>query len=106
SDLTPHSETVSVNKDRLTITLEAGLSLTAIDPASGPAAGGTVVTLTGTGFEPSSQVYVDGHQALTEFVSATTMRMTTPAHAPGSVYVLVHNADFRYAALFEAFRYL
>jgi len=103
---TPHSETVSVNKDRLTITLEAGLSLTAIDPASGPAAGGTVVTLTGTGFEPSSQVYVDGQQAITEFVSATTMRMTTPAHAPGSVYVLVHNADFRYAALFEAFRYL
>ncbi len=103
---TPHSETVTVNKDRLVITLEAGLSLTAISPASGLPAGGTVVTLTGTGFEPGSQVYVDGQHAITEFVSATTLRMTTPAHPPATVYVLVHNPNFRSAVLFDAFRYL
>ena len=48
----PRTETVNVNARTLVVTQEAGLSLSAIAPMSGPATGGTVVTLTGTGFEP------------------------------------------------------
>jgi hypothetical protein len=103
---TPRTETVKVGAKRLIITQEAGLSLSAIAPASGPATGGTVVTLTGTGFEPGVQVYFEGYPAETELVNSTTLRATTPAHAPGRVVVSVQTSDFRYALLYEGFHYL
>ena len=102
----PRTETLSVNGAPLVVTQEAGLSLSAIAPASGPATGGTVVTLTGTGFEPGTQVYFEGYSALTEFVNATTLRATTPPHDPGTAFVYVQSPDFRYALLYEGFRYL
>ena len=80
--------------------------MTSLSPASGPMSGGTVVTITGTGFEPDMRVYFDGfEEAIPEFVSSTTLRATTPAHGPGTVGVFLRTSDGRWASLYEAFRY-
>ncbi|WP_123679475.1 IPT/TIG domain-containing protein [Curtobacterium sp. PhB115] len=70
-------------------------TLTALDPDHGPAAGGTVVTVTGTGFTDDSTVSVDGSDPITpDSTSAdgTTLTFTTPAHAAGVVEVTVTTA--------------
>ena len=103
---TPRTATLKINAKMLVVAQEAGLSLSAITPASGPATGGTVVTLTGTGFEPGMQVLFEGYWAYTEFVNSTTMHATTPPHAPGTVYIFVQSSDFRYAVLNQGFHYL
>ncbi|WP_248704796.1 choice-of-anchor G family protein [Curtobacterium sp. MWU13-2055] len=67
-------------------------TISALDPDNGPAAGGTVVTVTGTGFTDDSTVSVDGSDPITpDSVSAdgTTLTFTTPAHAAGDVEVTV-----------------
>ena len=106
SEPAPRTETVYVNARTLVVTQEPGLSLSSAAPTSGPATGGTVVTLTGTGFEPGMQVYFEGYPVLAEFVNSTTLRATTPPHDPGTVFVYVQSPDFRYALLYEGFRYL
>ena len=103
---TPRTAWLKIGSKRVLVTQEAGLSLSAMTPSSGPETGGTLVTLTGTGFEPDTQVYFEGYWTETEFVDSTTLRVTTPPHAPGSVYVYVQSSDFRYALLYEGFRYL
>ena len=59
-------------------------------PATGPAAGGTVITITGTGFTAGATVTVGGTPATgVTVVSATTITATVPAHALGVVDVAV-----------------
>lgn len=73
----------------------AALSIISISPTSGPAAGGTLVTLTGTGFVDPMYTSVGG--ALTEMVivNSTTIQGKTPAYDPGVVAVHVsHNSGF------------
>ena len=61
-------------------------------PTSGPEAGGTPVTITGTGFTTATGVTFGG-TAGTAFtvVDDTTITVTTPAHAPGAVDVIVQS---------------
>ncbi|WP_197464264.1 IPT/TIG domain-containing protein [Microbacterium sp. TNHR37B] len=67
-------------------------TVTDLDPTSGPEAGGTVVTITGTGFTGATAVTFDGTPG-TAFtvVSDTEIQVTTPAHAPGAVDVIVEH---------------
>ena len=69
---------------------EAVPTVTGLSPVTGPPAGGTVVTLTGTGFGRASAVSFGGTTS-TRFVrvSPTTLRVTTPPHAAGPVDVRV-----------------
>ncbi len=71
-------------------------TITAVSPVAGLPGGGTVVTLTGTGFTgPSPVSVVDfGATAATVFnaTSATSMTVTSPAGSPGTVDVTVTNA--------------
>ena len=69
---------------------EAIPTLTGASPASGPTTGGTVVTLTGTGLGRATAVQL-GTATTTQVVrvSATTLRVTTPAGAAGTVDVRV-----------------
>jgi hypothetical protein len=61
-----------------------------LDPASGPAAGGTNVTIKGTGFTPDTKVTFGGLDATAvKFVDAATVVATTPAHAAGPVDVTI-----------------
>jgi IPT/TIG domain len=66
-------------------TAVAGPAITSISPNSGPAVGGTTVTLTGTGFTRATAVAVGG-KAVTSFtvVSATQITAVTPALGAGS----------------------
>ncbi|WP_191330423.1 IPT/TIG domain-containing protein [Frigoribacterium sp. ACAM 257] len=68
--------------------------LTSLTPPSGPIAGGTVVTVTGTRFTPGSTVSVGGSAPITpDSISAdgTTLTFTTPAGTAGSTTVTVTN---------------
>ncbi|MFT3711239.1 MAG: IPT/TIG domain-containing protein [Archangium sp.] len=65
-------------------------SLTAATPNSGEVAGGTVVRLTGTGFNTSTTVSFGGAAAMqVSLVSATELDAVTPRHLPGAVDVVV-----------------
>jgi len=74
-----------------TQTAFAALSISNVSPNSGPAAGGTTVTITGTDFEEDeTSVQFDGIEATdVEVVNSTTLTAVTPAHAPGPVLVTV-----------------
>jgi RHS repeat-associated protein len=65
-------------------------AVTGIAPASGATTGGTVVTITGTGFSGATAVSF-GALAATQVtvVSGTKITVTSPAHAAGSIDVTV-----------------
>jgi Concanavalin A-like lectin/glucanases superfamily/MBG domain (YGX type)/Bacterial Ig-like domain (group 3)/IPT/TIG domain/MBG domain len=105
---TPRTATIKIFEKSVRFTQLEGLSLTSVSPTTGPDAGGTQVTFTGTGFEPGMRVVFDGLEATSiQFVNSTTLIATTPAHAPGTVWVGVFGAapDSRFAWIDNAFRY-
>jgi PKD repeat protein len=65
-------------------------TITNISPKNGPCAGGTSVTITGTGFSGTTAVNF-GPTAATSFtvVSSTSITATSPAHTAGTVDVTV-----------------
>jgi hypothetical protein len=68
--------------------------LSAISPASGPTSGGTAVTLTGQNFASGATVTFGGVAGTSVVVvNATQITANTPAHAQGSVNVVVANPD-------------
>src|SRR5262249_57278148 len=76
-------------------------------PASGSTAGGTQLTLTGTNFASGATVSVGGiATTAVTVVSATTITATTPAHAAGTVNVVVTNPDTRSATLANGFAHV
>ena len=65
-------------------------TITSVSPNSGPPAGGTSVTITGTNFFGSVAVTFGGVNATNVVaVSSTSITATTPAGAPGPVDVTV-----------------
>jgi hypothetical protein len=77
-----------------------------IAPARGPAAGGTAVVVTGTGFQPGAAVTLGGTAATAVVVeSATRLTAVTPAHAAGTVDLVVTNPDGAAGTLAAAFTY-
>ena len=86
--------------------LQAPPSVSAVAPNSGSTLGGTVVTVTGTGFQTGAVVRFGGTAATNVSVSnSTTLVATTPAHAPGAVTVQIVNADTQSGSLANAFTY-
>jgi len=83
-------------------------TVTKASPASGPASGGTTVTITGTGFAGVTEVSFGGVPARKFTVlSATTITAVTGEAVPGSVTVQVINpAGITPADPAAAFRYL
>ena len=65
-------------------------TLTSVNPTNGSTAGGTFVTLTGTGFTGATNVTFGGTDATNRtVVNATTITCTTPAGTAGAKSVLV-----------------
>ncbi|HUC38073.1 MAG TPA: IPT/TIG domain-containing protein [Acidimicrobiales bacterium] len=62
---------------------------TGLDPSSGPSAGGTWVTISGSGFEETTGVDFGTTRAVIQVVSDPEVRALAPAHAPGAVDVRV-----------------
>jgi hypothetical protein len=81
-------------------------TITSISPTSGPTAGGTQITLTGTNFVSGATVRVGGVAATgVTFTSATQLRATTPAGAAGVAAVQVTNPSGQSVTLNNAFTY-
>ncbi|MGA0568172.1 IPT/TIG domain-containing protein [Rathayibacter sp. KR2-224] len=65
-------------------------AIASLAPDHGPQTGGTVVTITGTGFTNATGVTFDGTAGIAfDVVDATTIHVTSPAHVPGAVDVVV-----------------
>jgi len=75
----------------------------AASPASVPAAGGTVVTIRGSGFLSGARVTVGGTAASVNFIDADTLEVTTPAMSAGPQRIVVTNPDGESDALDAAF---
>lgn len=72
------------------IQIDSGVTLTGISPSSGPASGGTGVTLTGTGFTDATSLTFGGTAATSlNVVSSTNATAVTPAQATGAVDVVI-----------------
>ncbi len=75
-------------------------------PAGGPPSGGTNFTITGTNFTAGSIVTLDGIAATNiSFVNANTITGTSPAHAAGSVNVVVTNTLGQTSTLVNGYLY-
>ena len=88
---TPGGTSAAVTADKYTyVAPPPAPVVTAISPASGTTAGGTVVTVTGSNFTGATKVAFGGTAgtALT-VVSATQLKITSPAKAAGAVDVQV-----------------
>ena len=84
----------------------ASPTLSAVSPVSGPAAGGTAVTLTGTNFAAGATVTVGGTAATSVVVvSSTRITAVTPAGAAGARDVRVTLSGGQAATLAGAFTY-
>ena len=82
-------------------------TVTSVTPTTGPLAGGTAITITGTGFTTGATVTLGGTAATAVTVtSATTITATTPARTAGAVTLTVTNPDTQSASLTTAFTYL
>lgn len=66
---------------------EVGLSLSSISPNGGTPSGGTVVTITGTGLDSSTQINLGGSSCTVISANGTSLTCTTSAHALGVVNV-------------------
>ena len=70
-------------------------TVTSCNPPAGPPSGGNSVTITGTGFLATPTSITFGGAAATNIIfnSATSVSCTAPAHAAGTVNVVVTNPD-------------
>ncbi len=81
-------------------------TVSAMSPASGTTAGGTPVTITGTGFLAGATVSFGGTAATGVTVAnGTTITATAPAHAAGAVSVVVKNTDAQTGTLNNGYTY-
>jgi hypothetical protein len=78
----------------LTLTPPAPPTVSSISPAYGPLAGGTSVTVTGSGFTSSSTVFFGGAQASrVNFVNSTSLVATAPPGSLGTVDVTITTSN-------------
>jgi hypothetical protein len=80
-------------------------TITNVSPGSGPAVGGTQVTITGTGFETGVQFFFGSvPAAVTGTPTATSATVVSPALTPGTYDVTVLNPDSLKATATGAFQ--
>jgi hypothetical protein len=74
-------------------------------PATGTPSGNTTFTLTGTNFQAGLTVRIGGSVATVTNVTSTSVTGRTPAHAMGTVDILVTNPDTKNATLTGGYFY-
>ncbi|HKS25131.1 MAG TPA: IPT/TIG domain-containing protein [Thermoanaerobaculia bacterium] len=93
--------------DQRSVTVKIAPDISTVSPANGVIAGGTPLTITGSGFQVGAAVSVGGAAATNvQRVSSTTLTAITPVHTPGAVNVVVTNPDAVTATKTNAFTYL
>jgi len=84
----------------------SSVAVSRVSPISGPAAGGTQVTISGSNFQSGLSVTFGGLAATAVMISnSTTVLATTPAHSAGSVSVTVTNPNGQSTSLPSGFAY-
>ncbi len=87
-------------------TYEAAPRVNSVSPGRGALAGGTAVTISGSGFLTGAMVTFAGTAATSVlFLSASTLTAITPAHAAGQVNVVVTNPDAQVGTGFGIYDY-
>ncbi|MFN2531074.1 MAG: IPT/TIG domain-containing protein [Pyrinomonadaceae bacterium] len=82
-------------------------TITSLNPNTGSTSGGTSVSISGSGFVNGANVSFGGTPATNvTFVSSTNISALTPAHAEGTVSVIVTNPDTLSATLANSFTYV
>ena len=82
-------------------------SITSVSPNSGPEAGGTQVSISGSDFSAGSTVQFGGVAATNvNVVNPNLITATTAAHTNGTVNVVVTTADSQVATLTNGYTYL
>ncbi len=82
-------------------------TVSSVSPTSGPTAGGTLVTLTGSNFLSGATVTFGGATATSvTVVSSTTITCVTPARPAGTSTIVVTNADGQTSTLSGAYTYV
>ena len=64
-----------------------------ISPASGPVAGGTLITILGQNLAGTTYVDFDGQHVVPSSMSANQLKVTSPPHAAGVVHLRVQTGD-------------
>jgi hypothetical protein len=81
-------------------------TIASVTPTTGPAAGGTAVTISGGHYVPGTTVTFGGVAAASlTFVSAKQLNCTTPPGNPGVVAVVITNPDGQSVTRYHAFVY-
>ena len=84
----------------------SSITLSGVLPVQGTAAGGTGVLVSGKGFSPGAQVFLDGLPVSSLLKGPTSITFTTPKHTPGLVDVQVTAPDGWTAELADAFNFI
>src|SRR5579859_52496 len=79
------------------------LAIGTLAPASGAAAGGTQITIRGSGFQSGAVVTIGGKSAAATFKDENSLIVTTPALSAGSQRVAITNPDGETVSLDAAF---
>ena len=87
---TPGGTSATNNNDKYTYV--AAPTVTGLNPSTGPATGGTLVTITGTNLSGANTVKFGGNMATVTADTATSITATAPAGATGTVHVTVTTA--------------
>lgn len=69
------------------------LGIGTLSPATGPAAGGTTITIRGSGFVSGATVTIGGKSATATFKDANTLTVVTPSLTAGAQQVQIKNPD-------------
>jgi hypothetical protein len=88
-------------------TTPVNLSLTSISPTSGPIAGGTLITVTGTGFQTGATVELGNSPCIAPtIVSNTEITCTTTSSTTGTVNLTVTNSAGTTSTLSSAYLFI
>ena len=81
-------------------------TISGVSPNSGPAAGGTAITISGTNFRTGAVVQFGGLAASSvQIVNATQIQAVTPAESSGTIDVTVQDSDGLTATSVDAFTF-
>lgn len=103
---------VVVTESGMAATLAAGFTyyevphVVSVSPVYANLAGGPTITISGSNFDTTSTVYVDGSPVTKTLVNSSTINITAPSHAPGKASVTVNNAGIAQDTLTNAITYL
>ena len=77
-----------------------------VTPSSGPVAGGTEVTISGSGFATGATVTFGGTNASATVLGSTTINAVAPGHSSGPVNVVVTNPGGQSATVTNGYTYV